>query len=87
MAIGLSLVFIVLSLIFFKVLSKIGFMIPAVLTVILTVGATVWICLASPKLHKPFELNVIEYFIKINDDGSTTTTKKTTTTVLGTQQK
>lgn len=35
-----------------------------------------------PVMHKPFQLNIIEYIIKFNDDGSMTTTKTTTTTSI-----
>jgi len=40
------------------------------------------VCLLQPKMHKPFSIDIIEYFIKINDDGSMTTTKKVTKTVI-----
>ena len=40
------------------------------------------ICVAKPLMHKPFSIDIIEYFIKINDDGSMTTTKKVTKTVI-----
>ncbi len=36
----------------------------------------------NPKMHKPFQLNIIEYILKINTDGSVTTTKSVTTTVI-----
>ncbi len=44
--------------------------------------ATVIFCVASPKMHKPFQLNIIEYIMKINSDGSITSTKSVTTTVI-----
>lgn len=53
-----------------------------ILFFILALCVTVGICIAKPVMHKPFSINVIEYLIKINDDGSITTTKQTTTTVL-----
>ena len=49
--------------------------------------ATVGICATAPKMHKPFSINIIEYLIKINDDGSMSTTKKTTQTVIKKQQQ
>ena len=47
-------------------------------TFIVTIG----LCFAKPIQHKPFSIDVIDYFIKFNDDGSVTTTKQTTTTKL-----
>jgi hypothetical protein len=45
-------------------------------------GVTGWICASSPVMHKPFSINIIEYLIKINDDGSMSTTKQTTQTII-----
>ena len=53
--------------------------------VILSIAALVLsgcICVMQPKMHKPFSIDVVEYFIKINDDGSMTTTKQTTKTIF-----
>ena len=36
----------------------------------------------KPQMHKPFQINVIEYIMKINSDGSVTTTKSVTTNVI-----
>lgn len=58
-------------------LKIIGFGIIAVL-----IGVTIWVCSASPEMHKPFSINTIEYLFKINKDGSVTTTKQTTQTVI-----
>lgn len=41
-----------------------------------------WICFSLPKMHKPFSIDIIEYLIKINDDGSMTTTKQVTKTII-----
>lgn len=46
------------------------------------VGITLFICVEQPVMHKPFSINIIEYLVKFNEDGSITTTKQTTTTVL-----
>jgi hypothetical protein len=40
------------------------------------------ICFTLPKMHKPFSIDIIEYLIKINDDGSMTTTKQVTKTII-----
>ena len=45
-------------------------------------GLTVWICVAKPDMHKRFSVNIIEYLMKINKDGSVTTTKQVTQTVV-----
>ncbi len=58
----------------FKLFSILGLIILAVLTVVL--------CVSNPKIHKPFQLNIIEYILKINSDGSVTSTKSVTTTVI-----
>ena len=49
--------------------------------------STVSICFISPKMHKQFLIGVVEYLIKINDDGSMSTTKQTTQTVLQKQNR
>ena len=38
--------------------------------------------LKTPAMHKPFQMNIIEYIFNFNDDGSITTTKSTTTTIM-----
>ena len=43
---------------------------------------TLFFCVKTPILHKPFQVNIIEYILKFNDDGSVTTTKSTTTTIM-----
>ena len=40
------------------------------------------LCITKPKMHKPFQMNIIEYIMKINADGTTTTTKQVTTTTF-----
>ena len=40
---------------------------------------TVTFGIVKPQMHKPFQLNIIEYLLKINTDGSVTTTKTITT--------
>lgn len=49
---------------------------------VLLAGLTVAFCVSNPKMHKPFQLNIIEYIMKINADGSVTSTKSVTTTVI-----
>ncbi|MCQ2789448.1 MAG: hypothetical protein MJ229_03610 [bacterium] len=41
---------------------------------------TGYIVFQKPVMHKPFNVNVINYFIKFKDDGSLETTKQVTTT-------
>ena len=43
---------------------------------------TLFYAVKPPVMHKPFQLNIIEYILKFNDDGSVTTTKSTTTTIM-----
>lgn len=53
-----------------------------ILFVILIIIFTVSFCIVKPKMHKTFQLNIIEYVLKFNNDGSMTTTKQVTTTNL-----
>ena len=46
---------------------------------ILLVIATGFVLISKPVMHKQFNVSVIDYLIKFNDDGSMTTTKQTTT--------
>lgn len=57
----------------------------ALLLVIIFITSTVFICIKNPTMHKPFSIDIIEYLIKINDDGSMTTTKQVTKTVIDKQ--
>lgn len=43
---------------------------------------TAFMCVVTPVMHKPFSIDIVDYLIKINDDGTTTTTKQTTRTIL-----
>jgi len=54
----------------------------SITVIILLAGLTAAFCAANPKMHKPFQLNIIEYIMKINTDGSVTSTKSVTTTVI-----
>ena len=47
---------------------------------IILVVATGVVLISKPVTHKQFNVSVIDYLIKFNDDGSMTTTKQTTTT-------
>lgn len=47
---------------------------------IILVAATGVVLISKPVMHKQFNVSVIDYLIKFNDDGSMTTTKQTTTT-------
>lgn len=46
---------------------------------VLLAATTIGICMKKPALHKPFQLNIEDYLIKFNSDGSVTTTKTITT--------
>ena len=47
---------------------------------IILVVATGFVLVSKPVMHKQFNVSVIDYLIKFNDDGSMTTTKQTTIT-------
>ena len=44
--------------------------------------ATAWIWVEMPVMHKQFSIDIVEYLVKINEDGSMSTTKQTTKTIL-----
>ena len=59
-----------------------------VISIIIFAGIlTAGFCIFQPKMHKPFQLNIIEYIIKINTDGSITSTKSVTTQTVNEVQK
>ena len=76
--IGISVLFL-FALGFFKVcdLKKAG----AVL-ILLFVGSTACIWVSTPVMHKQFSIDIVEYLVNINDDGSFSTTKQTTKTII-----
>lgn len=65
-----------------KTVTKITMKVISLVLIVFFLIGTVSICVSSPKMHKPFSINVIEYLIKINDDGTMSTTKQTTQTVI-----
>ena len=50
--------------------------------VVIVLVLTVCVCIVKPNIHKPFQINIIEYLMKINSDGSISTQKSITTTVI-----
>ena len=46
------------------------------------IGITFFVCITKPQMHKQFQFNIIDYFIKINQDGSISTQKSITTSVI-----
>lgn len=60
-----------------------------VIVFILVLAGLVTIACAvlQPKMHKPFQMNILEYIIKINSDGSIESTKSTTTQSINEVQK
>ena len=61
---------------------KMNFKVTGLVFVVLTLCVTFGICIAAPKMHKTFSINIIDYLIKFNEDGSMSTTKQTTQTVI-----
>jgi hypothetical protein len=80
MLLAVVVLFIILGLVLlFKFMPiKVSGVILSVAALLLSAG----ICIVHPKMHKPFTIDIVEYFIKINDDGSMTTTKQTTKTIF-----
>ena len=73
---------VVLAIITIFNLIKFSLKVAVFITFAVVLGATVWICMEKPDMHKMFSVNVIEYLMKINKDGSVTTTKQVTQTVV-----
>lgn len=71
------LIIIVLTVILMKSL-KLFFIAACCAILLITAG----VYFAKPVQHKQFAIQVIDYLIKFNTDGSVTTTKQTTTTQL-----
>lgn len=53
----------------------------------LTVLCSGILCLKKPIMHKQFSIDIVDYFVKINDDGTMTTIKQTTKTILKKENK
>ena len=65
----------------FKLL-KFGMKIMTTVVLVVAVILTISLCVASPKMHKQFSIDIVDYIIKFNDDGTATTTKQTTRTIM-----
>lgn len=78
-----TIIFLLLSVFLFK--KNIKYLL--VCAFVFAIVATVFVCVKRPVMHKPFSLNVVDYLIKFNNDGSVTTTKQTTTTVIKEENK
>lgn len=59
----------------------------SIMVLICLAVVTIGLCTLNPVMHKPFRLNIIEYILKINTDGSVTSTKSVTTTVINGEGK
>lgn len=72
-------IFLILSIAIFRVKAV---TVKVVLIALFTfmVVTSVAFMVTNPQMHKMFSMNIIDYLIKFNDDGSITTTKQTTTT-------
>ena len=73
---------ILLAIVIGVVITFIKFSIKTLFTTLVIIGIifTLFICFDKPILHKPFNINTVEYLLKIHDDGSLTTTKTITKT-------
>ena len=80
------LVLSLLALFILKTVKNMNFKVAGLVLIVLMFVATIGICVASPQMHKMFSINIIDYLIKFNDDGSMSTTKQTTQTVIQRQQ-
>ena len=45
------------------------------------------ICVCKPTMHKQFSIDIVDYFVKINDDGTMSTIKQTTKTIIKKENK
>ena len=81
---GLATIILFAVLVLFLAFKFLHFSLKAVNITIITIAilATFVVCALSPAMHKQFSIDIIDYIVKINDDGTTTTTKQTTRTIL-----
>ena len=73
---------IILSIILLVNIVKFSIKVASFVILAVVLGLSVWICVQKPDMHKQFSVNIIEYLMKINKDGSVTTTKQVTQTVV-----
>ncbi|MBQ8459640.1 hypothetical protein IJ541_06020 [bacterium] len=79
---GLAIFLLLILAIAFALIKFLPLKLAGIIIALMAILITLGICVVKPQMHKPFSIDVIEYFIKINDDGSMTTTKQTTKTIL-----
>ena len=78
---GIAIVVAIIAILIIIKIIRFGLKLALGVILALVLGVTVYVCLNKPELHKPFDLNTIEYLFKINKDGSVSTTKQVTKTV------
>ncbi len=76
---GLILISVIILTIFLLRIKN-TYVVATILTV--TIFSTLVICFTKPTMHKQFSINIINYLINFNTDGSITTTKQITTTKM-----
>ncbi len=81
---GLAIILLIAVAVLFLVFKVLNLSVKAMSIIIFCIAFlfTTFICFAAPAMHKPFSIDIVDYLIKINDDGTTTTTKQTTRTIL-----
>lgn len=81
---GLATILLIAVLVLFLGFKFLHFSLKAMNITIISIAviATFVICAFNPVMHKQFSIDIIDYIVKINDDGTTTTTKQTTRTIL-----
>ncbi len=82
----IALILFVIAVLAVLFLIRLDTKVSVICLLVVLLGATGWICTSTPVMHKQFSINIIEYLIKINDDGSMSTTKQTTQTVIHKKQ-
>lgn len=76
------IIFIIISFfLMMKFIPRFNIKITGIILFILALCVTSCICIVKPVMHKPVSLNIIEYFFRINEDGSVTRTKQVTKTI------
>jgi hypothetical protein len=81
---GLATIILIAILGLFLAFKFLHFSLKAMNITILSIAviATFVVCAFNPVMHKQFSIDIIDYIVKFNDDGTTTTTKQTTRTIL-----
>lgn len=78
---GIALTVLAILLVVFVVVkvAKLAIKIIIIALAVVAIATTIGFSTNQPEEHKPFVMNIIDYIVNFNNDGSVTTTKQVTT--------